>query len=386
MIASLWAIAPVSAQYSAGTTASPISKPSLVPSAGGPVGTGISRMPLASKNLFESAAEAATGAKPSGTPGAVGSSEDGGKSVLAPEAWGSSTAPYTTARVAVQVLGTSSQASQTPVNSYPYRATGKLWARWGTSWYICSASLVKKGVLITAAHCIFNYGKKANGWAQEVRWYPANRSSSGGDYGFYAHRQLRVPTPYFNGNDTCTQTGVVCNNDIATVVLNTKDSKYAGNVVGWYGYGWNGYSYKASSFLGNKTTVQISQLGYPKAFDSGYQMIRTDAVGWYYTSGDLKNVQIGSAQTGGSSGGPWLVNFGTRPSVDANAASLGSHANSNIVVGVTSYGSTTKGYNRQGSSHFGQNKEFPNSAYGTYGAGNVGKIMQDTCTAQPAYC
>ena len=113
-------------------------------------------------------------------------------------------------------------------------------------------------------------------------------------------------------------------------------------------------------------------------------MIRTDAVGWYYKSGDLKNTQIGSAQTGGSSGGPWLVNLGTKPNV-SSAASLGSHT-VQAVVGVTSYGSTQKGYNRQGASYFGQNKEFPNGNYGGYGAGNIGKLIQDTCTAQPAYC
>ncbi|MEJ8572179.1 trypsin-like serine peptidase [Microbaculum marinum] len=376
------------AQQAARTSSSP-ERPAGESSLPLPKGPQQSKMPLVSSDLFEEAAELATGGRIRGKPGVSGASvganaESDAANLSEPEAFGSSTAPYTTARVAVGALGSSTTNAKTPVTSYPYRATGKLWARWGDSWYVCTASLVKKGVLITAAHCIFNYGDRAEGWADEVRWYPANYAQNGAPYGYYSHRQLRVPTSYYAGTDTCTQAGVVCNNDIATVVLNTRDGQYPGNVVGWYAYGWNGYSFKKSSFLGNKTTVQITQLGYPLAFDSGYQMIRTDAVGWYYSSGSLKNTQIGSAQTGGSSGGPWLTNFGTKPSV-SSAASLGNKT-SQAVVGVTSYGSTTKGYNRQGASYFGQNKEFSGSDYGGYGAGNIGKIMQDTCAAQPSYC
>ena len=69
--------------------------------------------------------------------------------------------------------------------------------------------------------------------------------------------------------------------DIATLLVAPKGGVYAGNVVGWYNYGWIGYSYKASTFLGNVTTAQLTQLGYPWAFDRGYQMERTEAVGWY---------------------------------------------------------------------------------------------------------
>jgi len=133
-------------------------------------------------------------------------------------------------------------------------------------------------------------------------WCPANTSSSGGVYGCYNAGPQRILGPYYNGTDVCTQSGVVCNGDIATLLVAPNGGVYVGNVVGWYAYGWNGYSYNASSFLVNVTTVQVTQLGYPLAFDSGYQEQRTDAVGWYYTSGDLKNTQIGSAQTGGSSG------------------------------------------------------------------------------------
>jgi hypothetical protein len=56
------------------------------------------------------------------------------------------------------------------------------------------------------------------------------------------------------------------------------------------------------------------------------------------------------------------------------------------VVGVTSYGSTTVGYNRQGASFFGQNAQYPAASYGSYGGGNIGFLVQATCTANPSYC
>jgi V8-like Glu-specific endopeptidase len=365
-------------------------------SAAGPVGPGQSRLPLATQDQFNTAT-AASAARIAGPAGASAGSANG-KTLLEvstggdeSDAYGSSTAVYTTSRAAVTNRG--SAAANTipgdPITGYPWRATGKLWMRFGTSWFVCTASLIKPSVLITAAHCVHNYGQGSAGFANEVRFYPANVSNSfavAQPYGLFTGATWRIPTPYFNGTDTCTQVGVVCNNDIATVTLATRAGVKAGNLVGWYGYGWNGYSYRNASMLGNVLAVQLTQLGYPVAFDSGYQMQRTDAVGWFQNNGNanLRNTQIGSAQTGGSSGGPWVVNFGTVPSVSASA-SRGTAPNQ-AVVGVTSYGSTTLGFNRQGSSFFGQNVQYPLSAYGTYGAGNIGKLLQDTCTATPSAC
>lgn len=89
--------------------------------------------------------------------------------------------------------------------------------------------------------------------------------------------------------------------------------------------------------------------------------------------------------TGGSSGGPWLVNFGTVPSIDSGA-NLGNYSLPNVVVGVTSYGYSDVGLNVQGASFFGQNHEFPAPDYGGYGAGNIGALLQTMCNGQPDAC
>ena len=52
------------------------------------------------------------------------------------------------------------------------------------------------------------------------------------------------------------------------------------------------------------------------------------------------------------------------------------------VVAVTSYGSTTVGYNRLGASFFGQNSQY-GGTYGNYGVGNIGLLVHDTCTGEP---
>lgn len=293
-----------------------------------------------------------------------------------PLSFGTSQVPHSTSRV----LG----GTTNPAQASPYRRAGKLYMAFGGTTYntICSASMIGKSLLITAAHCIHDYGQQSAGWARKVKFVPAKDNASEPDLS-YESTQYLIPTVYFNGTDTCIQTGVVCNNDVALVALgNNSQGQQAGNRVGWFGYGWNGYSYATpasayQSVFGNKLFASITQLGYPGSFDSGLKMQINTAYGAYYATGNFKNTWLGSAMTGGSSGGPWLVNFGN----NAVGGEYGSASNRNVVVGVTSYGNNQQ---RMGSSWFGENVQFPNSAYGTRGAGNIGKLVYDACD-NPAF-
>ncbi|MBU6185152.1 MAG: hypothetical protein KGQ16_01720 [Cyanobacteria bacterium REEB444] len=195
-----------------------------------------------------------------------------------------------------------------------------------------------------------------------------------------------MPTVYWNGTDTCSTRGVVCNNDIALVALgnqnnSTNNSLQAGNLVGgWYSYGWNNYNFftpdpSFQSVFSNKLFAAITQLGYPASHDSGLKIQINNAYGGYALSGNLKNTWLGSAMTGGSSGGPWLVNLG----IDASGANYGLDAIRNVVVGVTSWGYVDAGIKLQGASSFAQNVQFPNANYGTRGAGNIGALVNAAC-------
>lgn len=355
--------------------------------------------PLAGLEVFSAAERGAT--NPTGTAGVSLSGTDlagartSGEEAAVPLAYGLSLMPYTTAKVAGSKLGPSTVAELTPVSSPPYRATGKLFIHYAVGgWAECTAAMIRKGVLITAAHCVFKFGKKGAGWPDAMRFYPANYAKDPATvfgkspYGFYVGNAITLSSTWYDGTDTCQKSGISCNNDLATVTLDSKAGKYAGEVVGWYNYAWNGYGYKAVPILGDKRLVLVTQLGYPAAFEDGHAMLRTDAVGFFsdYDKPNLKVTLFGSAQTPGASGGPVFVNFGTRPTInDATAASFGTQA-STALIGVNSFVALEKGFNRWGASYWGQNVEFPAAAYGAFGAGNIGQIMQWTCTNYPASC
>jgi Trypsin len=73
-------------------------------------------------------------------------------SAVEPEQFGTSAQPFTTSEV--NALGDST------VNYYPYRAAGKLFFNIGNNSYLCSASPIKPGIVVTAAHCVANYGQR----------------------------------------------------------------------------------------------------------------------------------------------------------------------------------------------------------------------------------
>jgi V8-like Glu-specific endopeptidase len=271
-----------------------------------------------------------------------------------PEEYGTSNLPFSTARADLSNVATNTQ--------YPYRASGKLWfqkAPPDNSWYVCSASMVKRGVVVTAAHCVANYGRST--FYRNFRFYPGYRSGAA-PYGAWSAYRWFVTTAYFNGTDNCYQYGVICPDDVATLVLNTNASgNFAGTYTGWYAYGWNGYG-----FVNGQT--QITQIGYPSGLDNGVLMERNDSRGSVSTYSS--NTLIGSLMSVGSSGGPWTVNFGIRPAL--TGIPPGSAAAPNVVVGVTSWEGLPTSGKRQGASPFTSN--------------NIVPLISAACTARPAAC
>jgi hypothetical protein len=265
--------------------------------------------------------------------------------------------------------------------SNPVIRSGKLYMAFGGTTYnfICSASLIGKSLLVTAAHCVHEYGQGANGWANKVKFVPIQYGSAE-PFLSYESTQFLIPTPYYNGTDTCTTTGVVCNNDIALVALqNNSRGQQAGDRVGYFGYAWNDYGFEAADpffagVMGSEPLAAITQLGYPGSHDGGLKLQVNNSRGGLNKTG-VENTWLGSAMTGGSSGGPWMLNLG----VDAAGADYGSNTLRNVVIGTTSWGYIDSSIKLQGASSFGQNTEYPNASYGSRGAGNIGKLVYDAC-------
>lgn len=276
------------------------------------------------------------------------------------QAYGLESHPFTT-------KGAYSSAAQpAPVTLAPWRSTGKLIMEKGLDTFVCTASVIGKGLLVTAAHCVWDFGV---GPVDTVSFQPALHDATA-RYGTWTASAWYVSSTYDDGSDTCTTEGVVCNNDIAIVVLDTGPSphtgKYISQVVGKYSYFINNQGYV--NFLGKKAG-QITQLGYPVALDGGLRMIRTDSLGYQAAP---NNLLIGSDQTGGSSGGPWIMNFGTAPS---STNPVASYSQSNRVVATTSWGYTDGTLKVQGGSRFANNAEFP-----APGLTNIGFLIDFACS------
>ena len=273
--------------------------------------------------------------------------------VVTPEEFGTSNHPFSTARADLSPLATNT--------AYPYRASGKLFFNIDTRTFVCSASLISRGVVVTAAHCVADFGQQQfySGW----QFVPGYHNGSA-PFGVWSVRQAIVLTSYLDGTDPCANPGIICQDDVAVLLLNTSSTgDYPGTATGWYGYGWNGFGFTANGL------TQITQIGYPVCLDSGFLMERNDSFGFQSVS-SANNTIIGSLMCSGASGGPWLVNFGLRPVLTSTTE--GTAPNPNTVVGVTSWGYTSTSIKQQGASPFTSD--------------NIVPLVNAACTAVPAAC
>lgn len=253
-----------------------------------------------------------------------------------PQQFGTSNHPFTTARADLSVNTNT---------YYPYRASGKLFFNIDGSTYVCSASLIKRGVVVTAAHCVSEYGTRR--FYTDFRFVPGYRNGVA-PYRVWTASTIWVPSGYLHGaagQCAATAPGVICKDDVAVIELAPQaNPTYPGTSTGWYGYGWNRSGFTSAGL------THITQIGYPSALDNGLYMQRNDSQGFIGSSSLMGNTIIGSLMTGGSSGGPWLNNFGNAPTL--YGISSGSFSTSNMVVGVTSWGYTDPTIKQQGASPF----------------------------------
>jgi hypothetical protein len=300
---------------------------------------------------------------------------------FAPKAFGSFGIPYTTTRVQD---GAQSAAGATSANrlstTYPYRTIGKLTFSAG----YCSASLIRRSVIVTAAHCIQDFGT-GNNIFSNFQFRPGHYGAPGATaaqiapHGTWNWIALVRPASWANGTDI--GTGAARDNDLALIALaKNAQGQFVGNITGYMGYGWNNYSFVTSSKTGNQHTAAVSTLGYPFLMDGGAIMQRTDGPTYRTTVGGAGQLWQGSNFTGGSSGGPWVVNFASRTAALAGGAVQGT-ASALAVVGVTSWGSSDPNAPKDNfSSQFRQNSRYPNASYGVYGAGNIASLLNTLCS------
>jgi hypothetical protein len=269
-----------------------------------------------------------------------------------PGEFGTTNHPFSTARADLLQAATN--------GFYPYSASGKLFFNVGSGTFVCSASLIARGVAVTAAHCVANFGQQQ--FYTNWQFVPGYRDGVA-PFSVWTVAAPMILTSYFNGTDPCAVAGVVCQNDVAVLLLNPTAGAYPGTAAGWYGYGWDGFG-----FTGGGLT-HITQIGYPGCLDNGLLMERNDSFG-FISPGNANNTIIGSLMCPGASGGPWLVNFGIRPTLTGTTA--GTAPTPNTVVGVTSWVSSSPDPKQMGASPFT--------------SGNIVPLVNAVCTAVPAAC
>ncbi|MGH1477694.1 MAG: trypsin-like serine peptidase [Geminicoccales bacterium] len=306
-------------------------------------------------------------------------------------AFGTFGIPYTTTRVQV---GNQSAPEATVDNylstTYPYRAVGKLFFQVGAGSSHCSASVILRGVIVTAAHCIQDFGSGDTIFTNFV-FLPGHYGAADATeeqiapYGTFVPFAVSRPQSWSDGTDPgC---GAARENDLAVMAVpRNAEGQLIGDIVGMLNYGWNNLGFVSSPRTGDLNTAAISTLGYPGLMDGGAIMQRTDGPTFTTTfCGDATTAEIpqlwqGSNLTGGASGGPWTVNFSGRNAVLSGGAVEGEQAIM-AVVGVTSWGTADPNTPKDNfSSQFGQNTQYPEPDYGGFGAGNIGSLINSLCS------
>ncbi len=244
----------------------------------------------------------------------------GANGAIETQAKGGSGFPFTTSRVFPDAA----------VTTYPYRAAGKLFGRdpRSGSTFVCSAAVIAKRLIGTAGHCVYDTVK--NYFFDKFVFVPAFKSGNA-PYGSWDWAWVYSANTWINGNGNLPNNG-----DFAIIELTDESVggrvQKIGDVTGWLGW-------QTSGLVGH----HVKTLGYPTNIDNGQRMEETTA--------EVRSVsgynagQLGSDQRNGSSGGPWVRDFGVQGSGDPTGSSL-----RNRIVGFTSYGPTAIGPRYQGAS------------------------------------
>ena len=106
-----------------------------------------------------------------------------------PQEYGTGGVPFTTSRVDTVANNVS--------KTYPFRAAGKPYFQNGATWYVCPASLIKRGVIVTAAHCVAEFGKKR--FYRNFQIVPSKYNALA-PFGTWYAEAAYVKTSYFDGH------------------------------------------------------------------------------------------------------------------------------------------------------------------------------------------
>lgn len=192
--------------------------------------------------------------------------------------------PHTTFNVPTSLYGTAT-------STFPYRTIGKVFfTKSDGKNYVCSGSSIGGRAVLTAGHCVSD---GAGHWHTNWTFVPAYRNTTA-PYGIWRQFWKTTFAAWHTGANASRDVAFSAVSDINGVKLSSK--------VGWLGFAWN------QSYV-----KHWNMFGYPSVTPyTGLWMVQTQAS--YSRSDTSKSPAtqgIGTTQTPGCSGGPWILNFMT---------------------------------------------------------------------------
>lgn len=214
---------------------------------------------------------------------------------------------------------------------FPYRAVGKLFfTQPGVGNFVCSGAVLRQRVVLTAGHCVHSGNGAVTGWFSNFLFCPAYRGGQS-RLGCWSWSWVITTGDWYGS-------GGVVPNAADYAMLEVPDqvvggvTRRIGDVTGTFGYA-------TSSLSAN----HVHMLGYPVGFSSGERMHQVAA--GRCVSGGTNTERYGGDMRGGSSGGPWVQDFG----VPASGQTVGP-SGPNLIVGVMSYTNNSSDPKYEGSS------------------------------------
>ncbi len=201
--------------------------------------------------------------------------------------------------------------------TYPYTTVGKLFfTKQGVGDFICSASVIRQRLILTAGHCVHKGSGGTGGFFTNFLFVPAYRDGVA-PFGTWDWAYVVTTSTWSTGN-------AVFPNAQDFAIIEPED--FNGFRIGASFTGYLGY------VTGKLNPNHATLLGYPKNLDGGLKMHQVTAG----SKGSFGNNSViyGADMTGGASGGPWVQNFGAA----ATGQTLGTNKTLNQVIGVTSFG------------------------------------------------
>jgi hypothetical protein len=193
-----------------------------------------------------------------------------------------------------------------PYRAYAASPVGKLFfVQNGRNW-VCSGSLIGYKYVVTAGHCVSD----GNGhWSTNVMFCPSYNGGVDPERGCWTTNTVVSSVDWHNSQDWDMDIGLAVYGNTGT-----KINDYPGNAVGWFGYAWN-WGIVDEMMFGYPTGDRGPSSNNPRYnFDGNIIWVTTgDEAGYTIDWGaGYDSKYLGTVQTPGCSGGPWILGWGKK--------------------------------------------------------------------------